>query len=245
MLRGAALDILIIILILVGVIVLYFATRFLGKTFKIVTKVLLLLILILLVLIMLVYKDMNDLRKGFSENNNTFFLYDDGKLYSAVTLKPMTSAHLGIDSFNYFKTEDVSEIEQALNNKEYDALFKNNYRIFILRPDILNKSYKLKLGAELNQNDLLEIIMSNNSFLILAEKTQESYGLEVHTLRKGLKDMYGDEEKIKGYLFAALLANYFQTQNPGELIMNIKEKNLLVRPESISFKIIRYLPWSG
>ena len=194
---------------------------------------------------MLVYKDMNDLRKGFSENNNAFFLYDDEKLYSAVTLKPMTSIHLSIDSFDYFKSEEMSQIEEDLGNKEYDNVLKSNYRIFIVKPDILNKSYKLKLGAELNQNDLLEIIMSNNSFLTLAEKTQDTYGLEVHTLRKGLKDMYGDEEKLKGYLFAAMLANYFQTQNPGELVINIKEKKLLVRPESISFKIIKYLPWSG
>lgn len=238
-------SIIIIILILAGVLILYFATRFLGKTFRIVTKIFLLLILILVVLIMLVYKDMNDLRKGFSENNNAFFLYDDEKLYSGVTLKPITSTHLSIDSFNYFESEEMSQIEEDLGNKEYDNILKSNYRIFIVKPDILNKSYKLKLGAELNQNDLLEIIMSNNSFLTLAEKTQDTYGLEVHTLRKGLKDMYGDEEKLKGYLFAAMLANYFQTQNPGELVINVKEKKLLVRPESISFKIIKYLPWSG
>jgi len=236
-------SIIIIILIIAGLIVIYLATRFLNKTFKIVTKLMLLLIAILVLLTVLVYKDMTELRRGFITGNNTFFLYENNQLYTAVTLKPMTSTNLSINSFDYFTKEGIRTAEQELNNKNYEVLLRNNYRIFIINPGLLNKSYSINLGIKLDEKDLLSIMMSNDSFRIMAMKTQEHYNLSIEDIKKGFENSYGSEEKLRGYLFAGLLINYFRKQEPGELTNNIKDDKLRVYPQSISFKIIKYLPW--
>jgi hypothetical protein len=237
------LDIIILALIVLGAIILFIATRFVGKVIGLTVKILLLIILVLVILTIVVYKDADSLRKGFAEENNTFFLYENNKLYTAVTMRPMTSINLSIDSFKYFTKEEISQSESELNNKNYAALLSNNYRIFLFKPVVINKPYNLSLLVELNEGDLLNIIMSDDPFLVLAEKTQEEYNLTAEDLKAGFKDIYSSEEKFKGYLFAALLSNYFQKQGPGELTTNIKNKKIQVYPESISFKIIKYLPW--
>jgi len=78
---------------------------------------------------------------------------------------------------------------------------------------------------------------------VLAYKVAEEHNVSVPELELGFKQAYGSQEKFKGYLFAALLSNYLQKQNPGDLVDNLKEKNIIVYPESISFKVVRYLPW--
>ncbi|KYK24440.1 hypothetical protein AYK26_06745 [Euryarchaeota archaeon SM23-78] len=232
-----------ILLILLAVLIIHFVTKFLGKGFKIVTRIMLLIIVLLVILTLLVYKDMNDLRKGFEKNNNTFYLYENNQLYTAVTLKPITNTNLTVDSFNYFEKEELDRVEQELNNKNYKELLKNNYKLIIISPSIINKPYSLNLGVELNQYDLLSIIKSKDPFQVLAEKTQAAHGMSVEDLKRGLGYIYGSEESLKGYLFAGLLANYFQLQKPGELVSNVKEKKLMIYPESISFKVIKYMPW--
>jgi len=237
------LNIVAIILILLAVIIIYFATKFLGKAFKIITKILLLLVMVLVVLTLLVSKDMNDLRKGFTEKNNTFFLYDNNRLYSAVTLKPMSDPNLNIDSFIYFESEDMARTEQSLNEKRYEEILGNNFRVLIIKPELLNKPYTLKLGVKLDQRDLLDIVTSEKPAFVLAEKTQREYNISVEELERGFRNMYGSEEKLKGYLFAAMLSNRFQAQKPGELVEDVKERKLIIYPETISFKVIRYMPW--
>jgi energy-coupling factor transporter transmembrane protein EcfT len=237
------LDLIILALIVLGAIILFIVTRFVGKVIGLIVKIMVLIILVLAILTVIVYKDMDSLRKGFAEENNTFFLYENNKLYTAVTLRPLTNLNLSIDSFKYFTKEEISQSEGELNNKNYAALLSNNYRIFLFKPVVINKPYNLDLLIAMNEGDLLNIIMSDDPFLVFAEKTQEKYNLTAEDLKAGFKDIYGSEEKFKGYLFAALLANYFQKQEPGELVRNLKEKTIQVYPESISFKIIKYLPW--
>jgi hypothetical protein len=237
------LDLIILALIVLGAIILFIATRFVGKVIGLIVKIMILIILVLAILTVIVYKDMDSLRKGFADENNTFFLYENSKLYAAVTLKPMTSINLSIDSFKYFTKEEINQSEGELNNKNYAVLLGNNYRIFLFKPIVINKPYTLNLLIELNEGDLLNLIMSDDPFLVLAEKTQEKYNLSAEDLKAGFKDFYETDEKFKGYLFAALLSNYFQKQSPGELTVNIKDKKIQVYPESISFKIIKYLPW--
>ncbi len=237
-------DILALVLIVIGACILFFATRFMGKALKMVTKVLLIVILVLVILTALVFKDMNELRKGFANNSNTFFLYENGNLYTALTLKPLANNTISMDSFEHFTKEELAKTEEELNNKTYAALLANNYRIFIFKPIVLNKPYTLDLGIKLSEGDLLEIIMSNEPFKVLAKKTNVTYNLGIDIVAKGLSDMYGGDEKIKAYLFAALLANYFQHQTPGELTMNIRQKRIMIYPETITFKIIQYVPLS-
>jgi hypothetical protein len=237
-----ALDIIIVGLIVLGAVLLFLATKFLTKAIGLIVKIFIIIILILGILTVLVYKDMNALRQGFAENNNTFFLYENNKLYTAITMGPITNLSLSLDSFNYFTKEQISQGEAELNSKNYAALLKDNYRIFLIKPIVLNKPYTINILIELNEGDLLNMIMSDDPLMAFAEKTKDKYNLGAEVLKETFQETYGTDDKIKGYLFAAMLANYFQKQEPGELVKNFKEGKIQVYPETISFKIIRYLP---
>lgn len=236
-------DIIIIVLIILGAIIIYFATRFLGKALGLIIKIMLLLIVLIAFLAIMVYKDTNDLKTGFLEYNNAFLLYENNNLYAAIILKPLKNATLSIDSFDYFTKEELDQGEEDLNNKNYSALIGDNYRLFMLKPVVLNKNYTIDLKVKLDQGDLINILMSPDPYKVLAGKMESSLRMDSALIKKGLMEFYGEEEKIKGYLFAALLANYFQQQKPGELVTNIKEGRIMVYPESISFKVMKYLPW--
>lgn len=235
-----------VILIIVAAVVIYFATRVLGKGLKIVIQVMLGLIVVLALLTATVYKDMENLKKGFQEGNNTFMLYENDKLYSAIILKPLGNVSIGLDNFGYFEEESIAYMEDALNNEDYKALLNNSKRLFIFKPEVMNKPYNLDLGPEvrLSEGDLLSIIMSDDPYNVLAKMLEEKYDMSEKSLQKTFESFYGDKEKFKGYLFAAMLSNYFLNQKPGELVQSFKKKEIIVYPDTISFKLIKYLPWA-
>jgi energy-coupling factor transporter transmembrane protein EcfT len=236
------LEITVLILILLAAVAIFFATRLLGKTLKLITQIALIITVILVFLTILIYRDVNEMKDGFMEKNNTFLLYENNHLYSAITLKPLENATLSLDSFTYSTKEELERFEDELNKKNYDALLANNFKVFIIKPIVLNKPYNISLLVDLNEGDLLGMLLSDQPFNDLAKKTNEKINMSVEDLESAFEGMYESEEQIKGYIFAALLANYFQSQKPGELISNIKSGRIVIYPESISFKVIKYLP---
>jgi len=236
-------EIIILVFILLGLGIIYFVAKFFSEGLKAITKLMVFLVLILVVLTALVYQDMENLKKGLKLNNNTFFLYEEERLYTGVTLKPLNNLTLTLDSFNYFTSEEIRELETKFRNKKYEDMLKSNYRVFFFTPAVIKKPLTQSIGVELDENDMLEMIKSEDPYQLLAEKSQAKYNLSLEILKVELKNFYGDDEKIKGFLFAALIANYFQKQGAGELVKNIKDNQLMVYPESVSFKVIRYMPW--
>lgn len=239
-------DLNVIIIIVVAAVVVYLATQTLGKGLKIVIQVMLGVIIFLALLTALSYRDMNSLKKGFQESNNTFMLYENGELYTSIVLKPRTNITLTIDSFGYFTSEEIEASESALNSENYEALINKSSRLFIFKPVTMNQPYTLTLGPEisLNEGDLLNIIMSDSPYKTLAKKVGDSYDESEKSLQKTFESFYGDEQKFKGYLFAALLSNYFTHQKPGDMVRSFQKKEITVYPETITFKIIKYLPWN-
>lgn len=233
----------IIILVVAGII--YFATRVLGKTLKLVVNIFLMIIVILALFTVLVYKDMENLKNGFKYKNNTFVLYENNELYTGIVLKPLTNVTLSLDSFSYFTDEEIEKNQEAINKKDYKALLKNSNRLFIFKPIVMNEPFNLALGSEikLNEGDLLGIVMSNDPYDEMVLKLEDEYEMSKSSLKKSIENIYGDEQKLKGYLFAAMLSNYLVHQKPGDLVKSFKSKQIIVYPETISFKIIKYLPW--
>ena len=189
-----------IILILVAAGVIYFGARVLGKSLKIGIQILLAIIVFLALLTAVVYKDMDNLKKGFQEGNNTFMLYEDGQLYSAIILKPIVNITLTLDSFGYFTEEEMTKSREALSSKDYESLLKNSKRLFIFKPAVMNTPYNMDFGPEikLNEKDLLDIIMSDNPYHVLAQKLEQKYNMTEQSLEKTFESLYGDKEKFKG-----------------------------------------------
>ena len=106
----------IIILVILALAIVFYATRFVSKTVGAMTKVMIIMIILLGLLIFFFYKDITELKKGFSSERNTFILYGDGKVYTAVTLKPIRNNTFTLESFEYFyRSGATCELRQSLN----------------------------------------------------------------------------------------------------------------------------------
>jgi hypothetical protein len=246
------LDLIIVGLIIFGALILLFATRFLSKSFKIITKILLIAVLLFAILTIITYNDLSTLKKGFYEKNNLFILYENSTLYSAVNLRPIKNLTFTLESFDYYSADEISKIQDYVNQKNYSALQDSDdgnatnsshktKNIFIVKPGLLDKPYKLKLTAELDEKEIIEMIKSDNPYSIPAKKLVKEYNSTEEKLITALRENYGDDEKIKGYLFAALLMNYYQSAS-SNIINDVKNNDMQIIPEMLSIKIIRKIP---
>lgn len=240
-------DIAALIPILIGAVILFFAVRVLGRTLKLALQVVIVVIIALVFMTYLVYKDVNDLKNGFKDNNNTFFLYEEDSLYAGVILKPLGQLIITLDAFDFYTPEQMEMLREYFADNDYKKMLNNSKRLFFFTPTAINKSFKVDIGVELDEADMLEVLKSNQPFREVANKIAKqgssSESSSAAVIIEGLKEVYGDEEKLKGEIFAAMIGNYFQKQKPRELIRHIRSKELMVYPESISFKLIRYIPW--
>jgi len=240
------LDLIIVGLIIFGALILLFATRFLSKAFKIVTKIILIIVLLFAILTIITYNDLSNLKKGFYENNNMFILYGNNTVYAAVNLKPIKNLTFTLDSFDYYSADELNRIQEYVNQKNYSALQGNDSdnkteNIFIVTPELIDKPYKLKLTTELNETEIIEMIKSDNPYSIPAKKLVNEYNATEENLIIALRENYGNDEKVKGYLFAALLMNYYQSSG-SNIINDIKSGDMQIIPEMLSVKIMRLIP---
>ena len=239
-------DLIIVGLIIFGALILLFATRFLSKAFKIVTKIILIIVLLFAILTIITYNDLSNLKKGFYENNNMFILYGNNTVYAAVNLKPIKNLTFTLDSFDYYSADELNRIQEYVNQKNYSALQGNDSdnkteNIFIVTPELIDKPYKLKLTTELNETEIIEMIKSDNPYSIPAKKLVNEYNATEENLIIALRENYGNDEKVKGYLFAALLMNYYQSSG-SNIINDIKSGDMQIIPEMLSVKIMRLIP---
>jgi energy-coupling factor transporter transmembrane protein EcfT len=239
--RGEFLDPILIILILIGALILLAVARFVGRALKIIIYIMLFIIIIFAVLSFMAYNDFTQLKKGLYEHNNTFILYDNNTLYAAVTLKPITNLSFTLESFNYFTAEELEKIKDAVQKENYSYLTASNYKLFLVKPAILDHPFKLNLITEIDEKDILTMITSDKPYNVLAKKLVKTYNSSEEGIVQALEYDYGPNERIKGYLFAALLMNYYQAKN-SSIIDDIRQGRLAIIPEMPSIGLLKRIP---
>ncbi len=228
-------------LIIVAAIILFYATKFLSATVKLAAKIALIIIVLFVILTVIIYKDLESLKDGLYEGNNTFILYDGGNAYAAVTLRPIKNLTFSLDSFRYFTDEELEDMGEIIENEEYSELIGKNRRIFLMKPEVLDKPYNLSLIVKLNEKELLGMVMSDNPYIIMGDKLGLEYNTSEEKMMTALIESYGEPEKMRGYLLAALLMNYFQSKD-SKIIDDMRYERITLMPEMTSIKILKLLP---
>ncbi|MBN2141849.1 hypothetical protein JW711_00825 [Candidatus Woesearchaeota archaeon] len=234
----------VILLVMLSVIIILYATKFLGRTVKIITKIMLFIVVLLAILTVLVFKDIQTIKEDVTTKESLFLLQNDGRTYAGVGIKPVEEKVFTMDSFTYYTREDLDRISNEL---EEEGRAKGMGKAFIFTPNALNKSYELDLGVMYDQETMLCVLMSDEPYRVLVEKASRELNLSEKSLEQMKTDLerhYGGSEKIKGYLLAALVINYFQPEEM-KLVTALKSQEVKVRPETISFKVIKYVPVFG
>lgn len=228
-----------------GVLIIYYATRFLGDGMKILTKIFLIIIVLLTVMTILVFKDIQMLKEEVATRESTFILSHGEQAYAAIGIKPVEEEAFSHDSFVYYSAEELDELIETIGDDDSARVTKG--RVFILTPSALNKSYRFDLGVALDENDLLRVLLATDAYKELAASMSSRLNMTeegAEHMVAGLENSYGDEAHLKGYLLAALVINYFQPEGL-KLAKHIKSRELRVVPETITFKAIRYVPLIG
>lgn len=234
-------DLTTIALIVIGAIILFYATKFLSATLKIVTKIILIIIVLFAILTVIIYNDLTSLKNSLYEGNSTFILYDNNKAYAAITLRPIRNLSFSLDSFGYFTKKELAMIGESIGADDYSDLSSSNKMIFLMKPEVVDKPYSLKLVANLTEKDILAMIMSDNPYLIMAEKLRGEYNTTEEKMITALIESYGEPEKMRGYLFAALLMNYFKSKD-SMILDDMRDGRISLIPEMKSVKILKLMP---
>ena len=229
-------TIVIVSLVMLSVVIIIYATKFLSDTFKIATKVMLIMIVLLSISTVLIYNDLQDLRRDVAERRSIFILRQEGDTYAAVGFEPSNETVFDFDSFSYFDSGELAEIDRQLDSGE--ELTAGAERTFIFTPRLLDREYSLDLGVSLTEKDILEILQGNDTYGMMADKLNP----QMQVTRQNLERIYGHEGRIKGYLLAALVINYFR-QRDEQMARHIKDSDFRMVPETPSFKLIRHFPW--
>jgi len=223
------------ILVILGAIIALISGRRHSSGAKVIIYLFIISILILAVTTVLIFNDINLLKNDITKGKNMFLMMEGDNAYAGVAIKPITGGTFDFSSFEYYTDDDLKVI--AANATPESNGIPGINRAFIMTPNALNKTYSIDLGIQLDQNKLIELLKSNDTLHTLAEKLSTDRTITKEVLQKA----YGNESKIKGYILAALVINYFKTNTAG-LTEDVKSGDVRVVPDTISFKVLRYLP---
>ena len=153
-----------------------------------------------------IYRDFMDLRENFGQSSKEAMLVDGSKVITGIVLEG--------DSFEALSNQQLNEISSELENKDYEGILGDNYKLMILDVDIVE--------------DL------DNEVEVLSQKMPQE------EIKKTFESGSSSE---KATLFAALLSEeIIANKNPLFFFSQFKDGNIIVYPETALFKTVKLVP---
>tara|TARA_Y100000294_G_scaffold167819_1_gene177379 strand:- start:42 stop:776 length:735 start_codon:yes stop_codon:yes gene_type:complete len=217
------------------IVMLVFIILFSFIAFKVVKQVLKLTFLITILTIVvlglfsyLVYQDMGDLKENFSFNDNLLILQNENQLLTGVKLNfEKISDFEELEAFNSLSQDQINEYNPYYTNEEYDKILGDHYKILFIDYNTFQDIQEIEVLNKAYSNEfVLQVLESQNPMELLTPKS-----LNIKS-----------SENIKPILFTMLLTEKIKLQKSTFLITEMKNKNIRVYPETITFKIIKYIP---
>lgn len=186
-----------------------------------------------------IYKDVADLRKNWAGSNKLILLANE-EVYAGVITT------FGEEELVF--VENLDDYQTAYQNRNYEVLKGSNYKLFIFKIGMFEKTDEtLSLGElEITKKAAIEAIESDDPKEVLINGLIESGSVPAE--QKGLvKDQFsteiGSDQLLKGMLFGMLMQGAME-KDPLLLFRELQKKNIIIYPETIIFKIVRLAPLS-
>ncbi len=231
-------DISLAFILVLSVLVLGVVGKVVKWTFRIISLIFLIGFVLSLVLGFFVYKDLTDLKENWPDSDKLLLLAND-KIYAGM-----------ITTFGEGKepvfVENLEDYQTAYQNKNYEVLLGSNYKLFIFKLSMFEKSSEeIEFGdARISQQVIINAIESDDPYEFIASDLIEKG--EISSKENWKSDMIkeiGDIVKFKGILFGMLLQNEM-AKDPLFIFKQYNQRNVIIYPESISFKLIKIVPFS-
>ena len=238
------LGIAILIAITVGMILL----RMFAKTaFKIFSIIWFVLFLAGIAFSLLVYADVKNMRDACPELPPVFLAVDDGDMLAGMKLN--TEGDQETTTMDMFLT-GMDEYQAAYDEDEFKAMLEERHcKIAMFEIDIFQNFSDVKLSEDFSipTDVIIDVIKSDSPIDVLVDYQADEEDMsssEKNDLKDEIRDELGTPVQLKGFLFAALIATATDQEGPGFLIKNFNEGNIRVRKETITFKFMKYMPYS-
>src|SRR3989344_3688176 len=192
-------DIIFIISLIIFVFLAALTVIFVKKILKIIFFILIISLVFILAFGFFIYKDMSNIKEKFTNSGNILLLIDDDKISTGVIINK--------DETDFISQEQLNSYSNYLINKDYESILGDNYKLMLVKLDILNEldeNYIIS-DKKISRERLIEILRSEEPS---KELTKESITI-------------GDSDKIKikAALFSATIANNLVRGNPFKMLI--------------------------
>lgn len=214
-----------LILILIVVIILFIIFKTVLKAFfKLFFYTFLILFLASGVLGYLIYKDAMDFKDNFTISDNLLLLEDNGKILTGFVLHPGGEPSI-------LTSQQLNDFTNYYNSKQYGNMIGSNYKMFIIKMSAFKPEGTVDYdGQQLDRKRLIDSLRSDNP---------------ANTYLQGVsgaaQNNIADDATLKASFFVILYTDDLGT-DPLNIIFKYKEGNIVIYPETIMFKIIKYMP---
>ena len=195
-----------IIAIVAFFLVLVFVWGIFKKLFKLMFYAGIIILLLMAGNAYFIYRDFMDLKEKFGSSSKEVLLVDGSEVITGIVLEG--------DSFEALSNQQLNEISSELENKDYEGILGDNYKLMILDADIIKDlDNKVEvLGQAMPQEEIKKTFESGSS-------------------------------SEKATLFAALLSEeIIANKNPLFFFSQFKDGNIIVYPETALFKTVKLVP---
>jgi len=225
-----------IIIIVVFLIVMFILRKFVKWAFRIVSFIFLISFVLSLVLGFFVYQDMKELSRGWPDSDKLVLLANDDVYAGMIT----TFGEGGEPVF----VENVANYQAAYQDKDYQTILGANYKLFIFKLSMFEKNdEELDFsGEKISQTEIINAIESSDSIDFIAGELDGNTGSKEEWKSEVIGEVGGDA-MFKGLLFGLLLQNKMM-KDPLFVFKQYSRGNVVIYPESITFKLIKALPFS-
>ncbi len=216
-----------VVAILAFLVLLGLLMRMLKGVFAIIVPVA--LMILVLALGAWIFTDINDLRNHFYQDEKLFVLDIDGRAVAAFRM-----GGAGIP-------DPVADLRGIRAGYPDLALVQGDaYKVIVMDWSVVAEDVELA-GFRATAGEIRAALLSDNPKKLFVDKAVDEYGAQaLGQIKLQADELYPAQDSFSGAVFA-LLANR-PLGSPDVFLSGLKQGTIVVFPETVTFKILRFLP---
>ena len=219
----------IILPFLIALVIFIFILKIVHNVIKAFFYTALLMFILFISLGYWVYNDTLDLKDHFINSSKIFLLEDKNGIIAGISVHQ--------DEKEYITETIAEDYSNNIVNDDYNGILGDKYKLFVLNMDIFSRIETVNLfGKEISKGDFFMIMESENPKVTL--NNYFSADDPVFTMMlAGSKDDADIKSRVFSHISGRLIS-----KDPLLLLNSYREGEIVIYPETITFKLIKYLP---
>lgn len=230
-------------------IITFLAFKVIKNAITVVIMITALLLITVVTGSLLVFFDAKSLKENTSKSDTTIIFTDNNyeKVFSGFNI------NLGNTTKNIpFEHDKIAFIQKNLNSKNYDIVKNSSYKLIIIPIDSLNEILDERIilseKSSIKKEDFFKIIESEDATQTYINIITDEFSIGDVTspeIQQSIKNLFLnnsiDSEELKSKLSYMIFYNIMM-KYPEKIILEYKQKNIIIYPETILLKLIRLIP---